>query len=368
MSAAGDDAAWMRRALRLAARGFTPPNPMVGCVIVSDGVVVGEGYHVRAGLPHAEANALLQAGASACGAAAYVTLEPCCHYGRTPPCADALITAGVQRVVVAHQDPNPRVAGKGIERLLAAGITVDVGLLEATARDLNRAFIHFHTQNTPYVTLKAATTLDGKIATATGQSHWITGAKARRHVHQLRARSGAVMTGIGTVLADDPLLTARLSPAAPRQPLRIILDSTLRTPPESRAVASASADAPLLIVTTDGAPGAREAALVRHGVEVLRVPPSDGRVDIRTALAVLAERGVISVLVEGGGTVNASLLKAGVVNSVLFFVAPKLFGGHDAPTAIEGAGVSVVSDAIPLCNVRIRRFAPDIAIEAEVVY
>ena len=229
----------MRRALRLAERGFTPPNPMVGCVLVRDGVNVGEGWHPYAGQPHAEVFALRAAGEKATGATAYVTLEPCSHFGRTPPCADALIAAKVKRVVVATPDPNPQVSGRGLARLQAAGIEVALGVLEAQARRVNEAFLHFHTTGIPFVTLKAAMTLDGKIATRTGDLQWITGPKARRFVHLQRARSGAVLVGIGTLLADDAQLTARLPGVTlPRQPLRIVVDSHLRTPPDCAACAS----------------------------------------------------------------------------------------------------------------------------------
>ncbi|HLV80327.1 MAG TPA: bifunctional diaminohydroxyphosphoribosylaminopyrimidine deaminase/5-amino-6-(5-phosphoribosylamino)uracil reductase RibD, partial [Chthonomonadaceae bacterium] len=255
----------MRRALRLAARGWTYPNPMVGCVIVREGEIVGEGYHPTAGQPHAELFALEQAGERARGATAYVTLEPCCHFGRTPPCTNALIRAGVGRVVAATLDADPRVRGQGLAALQAAGIATSVGLLEALARQLNEAFLHFHATGTPFITLKAAMTLDGKIATRTGEAHWITGEAARRYVHRLRGQSGAVLVGIGTLLADDPQLTARLpGRRLVRQPLRIVVDSRLRTPPEAQAVRLAAVspdETPLLIATTENAPLERVRAL-----------------------------------------------------------------------------------------------------------
>jgi diaminohydroxyphosphoribosylaminopyrimidine deaminase/5-amino-6-(5-phosphoribosylamino)uracil reductase len=371
MMDAREDAKWMRRALRLAERGFTPPNPMVGCVIVKDEVVVGEGWHPVAGQPHAEVFALRDAGEKAQGATAYVTLEPCSHWGRTPPCAEALIRAGVARVVAAAQDSDPRVGGTGLERLRAAGIAVSVGVLEAEARRLNAAFFHFHETGTPFVTLKAAMTLDGKIATRAGDSKWITGPAARRYVHRLRAQSGAVMVGIGTLLADDPQLTARLPGIElPRQPLRIVVDSQLRTPPNAQAVRLASeapGAQPLLIAATKGAPPDRERALRREGVEILRLPAApNGRVDLTALCLHLAQREVISVLAEGGGELHAALLCAQMAHRALFFIAPKIVGGRSAPTPVEGEGLAAVSQAVALDALRVRRFGPDLAIEGRI--
>jgi diaminohydroxyphosphoribosylaminopyrimidine deaminase/5-amino-6-(5-phosphoribosylamino)uracil reductase len=374
MTTLPEDARWMRRALRLAEKGFTPPNPRVGCVLVKEGQLVGEGYHPAAGQPHAEVFALRAAGERARGATAYVTLEPCCHFGRTPPCTQALIAAGVARVVAATTDANPKVSGKGLEELRAAGIEVAVGVLEAEARRLNEAFFHYHTTGTPFVTLKAAMTLDGKIATRTGDSRWITGPEARRYVHRLRAQSGAVMIGIGTLLADNARMTARLPGVTlPRQPLRIIVDSHLRTPLHSQAVrlASEAAETPLLIATTFDGHGdkqERAAALERCGVEVLRLPAtSEGRVDLACLCKHLAERQVISVLAEGGGELHAALLAANLAHKALFFLAPKIVGGRDAPTPIEGVGWPLMAQAYPLEGVRVRRFHQDLAIEGNLL-
>ena len=357
----------MRRALRLAARGYTPPNPMVGCVLVRDGAIVGEGWHPFAGQPHAEVFALRDAGERAKSATAYVTLEPCSHWGRTPPCADALIAAGVARVVAATQDSDPRVGGQGLARLREAGIETTVGVLETQARRLNEAFFHFHETQAPFITLKAAMTLDGKIATQTGDSRWVTGAGARRYVHLLRAQSGAVLTGIGTLLADDPQLTARLPGIElPRQPLRIVVDSRLRTPPESKAVqiaAQSPAFSPLLIATTESASVEREAALSQPGIEICRLPADDGRVNLNALREMLAKRSIISVLTESGGELNAALLNAGIVNKALFFIAPKLLGGRDAPTPIAGAGQERMEQAERLTDLRTRRFRGDVALE-----
>jgi diaminohydroxyphosphoribosylaminopyrimidine deaminase/5-amino-6-(5-phosphoribosylamino)uracil reductase len=358
---------WMRRALRLAEKGFTPPNPMVGCVIVRDGVLVGEGYHPYAGQPHAEVFALRAAGERARGATALVTLEPCCHWGRTPPCTDALIAAGVARVIVATRDVKDEKRGKGVEILRAAGIEVEVGALEAQARAVNEAFFYFHAHNMPFVTLKAAMTLDGKIASHTGESKWITGEAARHHVHRLRAQSGAVMVGVNTLLADDAQLNARLSGVAlPRQPLRIVVDSRLRTPPTAAAVELARrspAEMPLLIATTERADADRAAALCDRGAEVLRLPATPaGQVDLHALMAALAARKIISVLSEGGGELNAALLHAGLAQKALFFIAPKLLGGREALTPIEGEGAATPAEAIPLAGLQVRRYGQDIAL------
>jgi diaminohydroxyphosphoribosylaminopyrimidine deaminase/5-amino-6-(5-phosphoribosylamino)uracil reductase len=361
------DRRWMRRALRLAQKGFTPPNPMVGCVIVRDGVLVGEGCHPRAGQPHAEVFALRMAGDKAQGATAYVTLEPCCHWGRTPPCTEALIAAHVARVVAATTDADPRVGGKGLEQLRAAGIETSVGLLEEQARRVNEAFFHFHATGMPFVTVKAAMTLDGKIATRAGDSRWITGPVARRHVHRLRAQSGAVMVGIDTLLADDAQLTARLDPPSPRQPLRVVVDSHLRTPPTASAVRLAlqsPADMPLVIATTESAAPERERALLSEGVAIWRLPPTAaGRVDLEALCRCLAQRQIISVLVEGGGELNAALLAARLVRKALFFVAPKLVGGRTAPTPVGGEGAQTMAEAIGLERLHVRRFGEDLALE-----
>ena len=362
-----NDVFWMRRALRLAAKGFTPPNPMVGCVLVRDGRVVGEGYHGYAGQPHAEAVALARAGESAVGASAYVTLEPCAHWGRTPPCADALIRARIKRVVAALEDNDPRVSGEGLERLRKAGVQVETGVLAPEARRLNEAFFHFHATGTPFVTLKSASTLDGKTATRTGDSRWVTGEPARLFAHMVRARTGAVLVGVGTLLSDNPRLTSRLSPPPPRQPLRIIVDSRLRTPPTSNAVRAARSDpnyAPLLLATTEQADEGREAALKSDGVEVVRLPAEkNGRVELAALMRDLARRRIISVLVDGGGEINAAFIGAGLAHKALFFVAPKVAGGKDAPTSVEGAGIAAMADALTLTDISLRRLGADILIQ-----
>ncbi|HEV2474066.1 MAG TPA: bifunctional diaminohydroxyphosphoribosylaminopyrimidine deaminase/5-amino-6-(5-phosphoribosylamino)uracil reductase RibD, partial [Chthonomonadales bacterium] len=363
---------WMRAALRLAAKGFTAPNPMVGCIIVRNGAAVGTGYHLAAGRPHAEVEALRIAGAAAAGATVYVTLEPCCHWGRTGPCTSALIAAGVKRVVAAVVDPDPRVSGQGLRCLEDAGIETSCGLLEHEARQLNRAYFHYAAEMRPLVTLKAAISLDGKTATRTGDSRWITGESARRQVHRLRAQAGAVMVGVGTVLVDDPRLTARLPGARlPRQPLRVVVDSRLRTPLTSRVLQhslGSDAQARTLIATTDSASAESALALEGAGAEILRTGQDEnGHVDLALLLRELGRRGVISVLVEGGGRLHAGLLSRGLADRALFYIAPKLIGGKSAPTALEGAGAQRLAEAVVLSNMRCRRAGPDLAIEADIV-
>ncbi len=315
------DSQWMARALRLAERGLytTSPNPRVGCVVVRNGEVVGEGWHERAGEPHAEVHALRRAGTSARGATAYVTLEPCSHHGRTPPCADALVAAGVSRVVAAMQDPNPLVAGQGIAKLRAAGIAVECGLMEAAARDLNIGFVSRMTRGTPWVRSKIAASLDGRTALANGTSKWITGESARHDVQHWRARSCAVLTGIGTVLADDPQLNVRALETE-RQPLRVIVDSWLLTPSAARILSGGT------LIYTAAPDEARRVALQKHGAEVIAVAGAERQVDLVGVLSDLARRGINEVLVEAGRTLNGALLRAGLVDELVLYLAPKMLG------------------------------------------
>ncbi len=317
-----DDFALMAQALRLAEKGryTTSPNPRVGCVIARAGKVVGEGWHERAGEPHAEVHALRAAGDEARGATAYVTLEPCSHHGRTPPCADALAAAGVSRVVVAMQDPNPLVAGRGLQRLREAGIRVDGGVLEAQAKLLNAGFVSRMTRQRPFVRVKVASSLDGRTALSNGKSFWITGPDARRDVHDWRAQACAVLTGIGTVLQDDPQLTVREVPTT-RQPLRIVVDSQLRLP----AAAKILDGGPLLLVCADNAPVEREHLLGERGAEVLRCGAGE-RVDLPQLLQELGKRQLNEVLVEAGATLNGAFLVAGLVDEMVFYLAPVLMG------------------------------------------
>ena len=316
----------MARALQLAARGLatTTPNPRVGCVVVREGKIIGEGWHVRAGEPHAEINALQHAAEAARGATAYVTLEPCNHHGRTPPCVDALLAAGVSRVVVAMQDPNPLVGGRGLARLAAAGVAVETGLMESAARELNLGFVSRMTRGRPWVRLKVAASLDGKTALESGESQWITGADARRDGHAWRARSCAILTGAGTVLDDNPALTVR-HVACERVPLRVVADSDLNTPTDARLFDGAG---PVLVfhASTDAADAGREAALQAVGAQTIACPNDAGKVDLPQMLVELAARGVNELLVEGGARLNGALLAAGCVDELLIYLAPTLLG------------------------------------------
>jgi diaminohydroxyphosphoribosylaminopyrimidine deaminase/5-amino-6-(5-phosphoribosylamino)uracil reductase len=357
------DEYYLRRTFELAARarGRTSPNPLVGAVIVRDGQVVGEGFHRQAGLPHAEIEALKAAGEAARGATLYVNLEPCCHTGRTGPCTEAIIAAGIKRVVAAMPDPNPLVAGKGFTRLREAGIEVTTGLLEKEARALNEAFVKYITTRRPFVILKTAMSLDGKIATVTGESKWITGPEARRYVHELRDSCDAILAGIGTVLKDDPSLTTRL-PEGGRDPVRVILDSRARTPLTARVLTQEST-APTLIAVTEMAPGERVAALREAGAEVLVCGPGPA-VDLGLLLSALGEREITSLLVEGGSTVNASFLLQGLVDKIVWFIAPLIIGGHGAISPVGGTGIRHLARAIRLKEMNLRQFGSDLCIEA----
>lgn len=329
-----DDPSHMRAALALAARGLGNvwPNPSVGCVIVRDGRVVGRGWTQPGGRPHAETEALKRAGTAARGATAYVTLEPCCHWGRTPPCTDALTAAGVARVVVALRDPDPRVDGAGLEKLRAAGITVEEGLCAAEAAALNAGFIKRVRQGLPMVTLKLATTLDGRIATATKESRWITGPEARRAAHALRARHDAILVGSGTVLDDDPDLTCRLPGGVPVPPLRVVADARLRIPPTARLVRTAR-QVPTLVATVPGHPQAMLAPLREAGVEILELEAGPGGLAMRGILGALAARGVTRVLAEGGSGIAAALIREGLADGLAWFHAPGVIGGDGIPAA-----------------------------------
>jgi diaminohydroxyphosphoribosylaminopyrimidine deaminase/5-amino-6-(5-phosphoribosylamino)uracil reductase len=360
------DIANMRRALKLArqAAGRTSPNPMVGAVVVKDGEVVGEGCHLCAGTPHAEVHALAAAGEAARGSTVYVTLEPCCHHGRTGPCADALIRAGVRKVVAAMTDPNPKVAGGGLERLRAAGIEVVEGVLADEAALLNETFIKWVSTKMPFGLMKTAMTLDGKIATRTGQSKWITGEAARAFVHRLRDQCDAIMVGVGTVLADDPELTARLPAGGGKNPLRIIVDSTARTPLTAKVVADGKA--PTLFAVAPDAPADRLAALQAAGCEIMTLPRSCTGVDLRLLWQALGERSITSVLIEGGATVNAAALEAGIVDKIYAFVAPKIIGGAAAPGPVGGEGPASLAEAVLLENAACEQVGEDILITAYV--
>jgi diaminohydroxyphosphoribosylaminopyrimidine deaminase/5-amino-6-(5-phosphoribosylamino)uracil reductase len=361
-----DDARFMRRALELAARarGLTSPNPMVGAVVVAEGEIVGEGLHRRAGDAHAEVEALAMSGDRARGATLYVTLEPCSHVGRTPPCAPGVVRAGIRRVVAALGDPNPLVSGRGFDVLRSAGIDVEVGVLEAEAARLNRAFLVSMREGRPHVTLKAGMTLDGKIADRRGDSQWITGDAARRRAHELRSESDAIVVGIETVLRDDPQLTVRLGSIWPREPYRVILDSAGRTPLDARVI---RAGLPARTIVAVGAAASPQQCdrLVSSGVTVLRCPGEGGRVDLRNLLAELFTREVRAVLVEGGGEVHMAFLDADLVDAVALFVAPRLLGGRSATSVLGGPG-RALTEAVKLGELEVSRVGDDVLIEAAV--
>ena len=362
---ANADRRHMQSALELAAggAGCVSPNPMVGCVIVKDGEVVGRGYHQRFGGPHAEVHALYEAGDRAREAVLYVTLEPCCHTGKTPPCVDAILQAQVGRVVVAMRDPNPRVDGGGLSRLESAGVEVTVGVCEAEARRLNEAFVKYITTRRPFVTSKSAITLDGKIATRSAASRWITGEAARAAGHQLRHANDAILVGIGTVLQDDPQLTTRLPGQRGVNPLRIVVDSTLRLAPTAQ-VADVAQDRRTLIATTGQATDAKVRALRERGVEVTRLPAcTDGRVNLDALCTVLGERGIASVLVEGGAALTAALLKQRLIDKMVFFVAPKIIGG-DGISVFGPCGVDTMEQALLLQDLTSRQIGDDVMLEA----
>ncbi len=364
MSEAETDEFWMGRALDLAARGRgrTSPNPMVGAVIVKNGQLVGEGFHAYAGSDHAEVVAHREAGSAASGGTLYVSLEPCCHHGRTPPCVDEIVHAGIRRVVAASEDPNPAVSGRGIAALREAGLTVEVGLLGGEAARLNEAFFKYVRTGLPFATLKVAASLDGKIATRTGESRWITGESARRLVHQLRNEADAVLVGIGTVLRDDPLLTTRLGIADQRDPIRVIVDNLARLPLRAKVVNRAST-APTILAVSQMAPQSKLEAIQREGVQVIIVENSPRRVSLERLMEALGKRGVLSVIIEGGAEINASALREGVVDKVLVFLAPILIGGKSTPTAVGGDGIESLGQALRLHDVRIDRFDGDILVE-----
>jgi len=363
-----DDHRYMARALQLAERGLytTDPNPRVGCVLVRDGQVVGEGWHERAGEAHAEVNALRQAGERAAGATAYVTLEPCCHHGRTPPCTRALLNAGVARVVAAMQDPNPRVAGQGLAELEAAGVSIAAGLLAGEAERLNPGFVMRMRHGRPWVRCKLAMSLDGRTAMASGESRWITGEAARRDVHHLRARASAILTGIGTVLADDPALTVRLEDegnVAFLQPLRVILDSRLRIPPAARLLGQPGET---LVLTASEAAG-REKLLARPGVSVDMLPPdAQGRPDLRGVLGYLGATGINEVHVEAGAVLSGALLAAGLVDELVIYMAPHVMG--DAARGLFALpGLEQMSQRIGLEIQDLRAVGGDLRITARPV-
>jgi len=359
-----DDEHWMKRVLRLAekGKGRTSPNPMVGAVLVKNGKVVGEGYHVKAGADHAEIIALRKAGEVAKGATLYLNLEPCIHYGRTPPCAPAVIEAKVKRVVIGMEDPNPLVRGRGLKSLKSAGLDVEVGILEKECRRLNEAFCKYILKKEPFVILKVSATLDGKIATREGDSKWISGETSRHFVHRMRDQVDGVVVGIGTVLKDDPQLTARIKKG--RDPYRIILDSQLRIPEDARVIGNSPLKA--IIATTELAARDKIERLEKKGVRILILDSKQGRVDLKNCLSKLGEMEMTTLLVEGGNQVNGSFLDEGLIDKILLFLSPKLIGDREALGIFGGSGKATLKEAIPMNELRVRRIGEDILIEGYV--
>lgn len=359
------DQDYMVRALGLAEKGIgaVNPNPLVGAVIVKGDQIIGEGWHKQFGGLHAERNALLSCTESPVGATLYVNLEPCCHYGKTPPCTDAILESGIGRVVVGTKDPNPLVAGKGIRLLREKGIQVEEGVERERCVELNRVFFHFTAFQTPYVLMKYAMTMDGKIAARTGNSKWITGEPARAQVHKDRARYTSIMVGSGTVISDDPLLTCR-QPGG-RNPVRIVCDTRLRTPLDSQIVKTAG-QIPVIIAT-----GCQEEGLLKPyreaGCKVMIVPMEGGSLDLKELMKMLGKSGIDSILLEGGGTLNWSALNKGIVNRVQAYISPKILGGREAPTPVGGIGAEDPKQSIRLKTPVITRIGEDILLESEVM-
>ena len=354
----------MDKALELAKKslGRTSPNPLVGAVIVKNNQIVGQGYHQRVGTAHGERVALEEAGDLAKGADLYVTLEPCNHFGRTPPCTKAIIEAGIKKVYVASIDPNPLVSGKGIEALQRAGIEVEVGLREKEAQELNEVFFKYITTKLPFIALKAACSLDGKIATRNGHSKWITGEEARKHSHGLRNIYDAIMVGKGTVLADDPQLNCRIPGG--RDPIRIVVDSKLSISPKAK-ILNLTSTAPTIIATTKNAPIDKIKVLASKG-EIIQVNEGD-QVDLLQLFKILGERKITSILVEGGGILNASIVSQGLMDKLYLYLAPILIGGQEAPGFIGGAGISKLQEALRLGDINIEKIGQDILITGKVI-
>lgn len=359
------DIFFMREALKFArnAVGRTSPNPLVGAVVVQNGKIIAAGWHRKAGTPHAEVHALNMAGELAKGATVYVTLEPCSHYGRTGPCAKALVEAGVRRVVAAMEDPNPKVAGKGFQILRDAGIEVKVGVLEDEAKRLNEPFLKWITTRKPFVALKTAMSLDGKIATYTGKSQWITNEASRRRVHELRDVFDGILVGINTVLKDNPSLTTRLPDREGKNPVRVVLDSKARMPLDAKMLHDEAA--PVIVAVTEAADNGKVKALEQAGAKVV-VCGNGPQVDIDKLLLVLGEEKICSLFVEGGGQVNFSFLKAGAVDRVYAFIAPMLIGGKDALTPVEGEGFAELSEAVRLTDTEVEMLDGDILLTGRI--
>ena len=357
---------YMRKALELAklGRGYVSPNPLVGAVIVKDERIIGMGAHMQYGGLHAEINAINDAKEDVSGGALYVTLEPCSHFGKTPPCVDAIIHQGIKKVVIAMEDPNPLVSGKGINKLKENGVEVVVGIMQKESEKLNEVFLKYITTQKPFCTLKTAMTFDGKIATHTGDSKWITNELSRQYVHKLRHQSAAILVGIGTVLKDDPFLTTRLrEDVTPKNPIRIVVDTKGNVPLEAN-VLKCDKETKTIIVTTELASNEKIKKIEQKGAEVLLTPLRDNKVDLPFLIKSLGERKIDSVLIEGGSTLNQSLLQEGLVDKIITFIAPKIVGGVRAKTPVGGEGISFMRDCILLKDMEILRFEEDLMIMA----
>ncbi|HJP18352.1 MAG TPA: bifunctional diaminohydroxyphosphoribosylaminopyrimidine deaminase/5-amino-6-(5-phosphoribosylamino)uracil reductase RibD [Nitrospinota bacterium] len=356
---------YMKKALRLAAKGKgrTSPNPMVGAVLVKNNKIVGKGYHKKVGLSHAEIEAIRNAGEKVKGSRLYLNLEPCSHYGRTPPCSDAIIKNRIKDVIIGMKDPNPLVAGKGIRKLKKAGINVMQGIMEKECREINEPYIKYITKKIPYVTLKAASSLDGRISTKTGESRWITGNPARNHVHKIRDEVDAVMIGINTVLRDDPVLTTRLKKKKDlMNPIRIILDSRLKIPLTAKLVQLKNGQK-TIVATTVNAPLRKVKALGKIGVEVLKIRERESKVDMKDLMKKLRKMEISNIMIEGGAEVNASALQSGIVDKVIFFIAPIIIGGVNATSSIMGDGISFLKDAVSIKEISIKKTGRDFMLE-----
>jgi diaminohydroxyphosphoribosylaminopyrimidine deaminase / 5-amino-6-(5-phosphoribosylamino)uracil reductase len=356
-----NDVFYMKKCIELAKKGWgkTNPNPLVGCVIVKNDLLISQGCHKGLGLAHAEVEAFLNAKEDVSGATLYVNLEPCSHFGRTPPCVDSIISRKISRVVVGMLDPNPKVQGRGIQKLMDAGIDVTVGVLENEAKKLNEIFIKYITLKLPYVILKTAMTLDGKIASHTGNSKWITSEKSRLYVHKVRNRVSAIMVGINTLLLDDPSLDVRLKNG--QNPKKIIVDSFGNIPLDAKVFSGAPSN--VILATTELIDSQKESLLKEKGVTLIKTRSLDGRVNLLEALVNLAQLEIDSVLLEGGGALNASFLEQKLVDKILFFIAPKILGGKTAVTPVEGIGIPNVADALLVKDIKTKTFGSDLLIE-----
>lgn len=360
------DIEYMKEALELAKKGvgFVNPNPMVGAVIVKDGRIIGKGWHRKCGELHAERNAFADCTEDCEGAEIYVTLEPCCHYGKTPPCTEAIIEHKIKRVIIGSSDPNPLVSGKGVKILREHGIEVTEGILKEECDALNEIFMHYISTKLPFVTMKYAMTADGKIASHTGKSKWITGEAAREKVQSERLRHAAIMVGVGTVIADDPMLTCRLENG--RNPLRIICDSNLRTPLDSKIVSTAN-EVPTIIATCS-ADAEKSAEYEKYGCRIIKTDAEEGHVNLRQLMEILGSEKIDSILLEGGGELNWSALRSGIVSKVQTYIAPKIFGGKDAKSPVSGLGINEPSEAFMLKDSIISQIGDDFLIESRVEY